>query len=132
MVETPTGSAVATGGIGVTVVGVNIVWRSKRSSSFMARPSQQSDNRLHPVPGYRLTVDHGRAAWAPDACTLPTADQPLRIAEFDDLFATAVRRRHAPRPAAWSCTSNPTPEVAATAAGLAARETACCSFFTFA
>jgi hypothetical protein len=28
----------------------------------------------------------------PDACTLPTAEQPLRLAEFDELFATAVRR----------------------------------------
>ena len=27
----------------------------------------------------------------PDACTLPTVDRPLRLAEFDDLFATAVR-----------------------------------------
>ena len=27
-----------------------------------------------------------------DACTLPTTDRPLRLAEFDDLFATAVRR----------------------------------------
>jgi hypothetical protein len=30
--------------------------------------------------------------WAPvDACTLPTADQPLRVAEWDDLFATSLR-----------------------------------------
>ena len=27
-----------------------------------------------------------------DACTLPTAERPLRLAEFDELFATAVRR----------------------------------------
>jgi hypothetical protein len=31
------------------------------------------------------------AAWVPvDACTLPTADQPLRLAEFDDLFTDAL------------------------------------------
>jgi hypothetical protein len=29
---------------------------------------------------------------APDACTLPTAEQPVRLAEFDELFAAAVRR----------------------------------------
>ena len=29
--------------------------------------------------------------WVPEACTLPTVDQPLRVAEFDELFATAVR-----------------------------------------
>jgi hypothetical protein len=26
----------------------------------------------------------------PSACTLPTAEQPLRVAEFDALFATAT------------------------------------------
>jgi hypothetical protein len=30
-------------------------------------------------------------AWVPEACTLPTVEQPLRLAEFDDLFATALR-----------------------------------------
>ena len=29
--------------------------------------------------------------WAPDACTLPTAERPLRVAEFDDLFTFVVR-----------------------------------------
>lgn len=27
----------------------------------------------------------------PAACTLPTAERPLRLAEFEELFATAVR-----------------------------------------
>jgi hypothetical protein len=31
-------------------------------------------------------------AWVPDACSLPTVDRPLRLTEFDDLFAVAVRR----------------------------------------
>jgi hypothetical protein len=26
-----------------------------------------------------------------DACTLPTAERPLRLAEFDELFATSAR-----------------------------------------
>jgi hypothetical protein len=26
----------------------------------------------------------------PDACSLPAAERPLRLAEFDDLFATEV------------------------------------------
>lgn len=31
-------------------------------------------------------------AWADvEACTLPTADRPLRVAEFDDLFTTSLR-----------------------------------------
>jgi hypothetical protein len=29
----------------------------------------------------------------PAACTLPTAARPLRLAEFDALFATALRRQ---------------------------------------
>lgn len=29
--------------------------------------------------------------WVPQSCTLPTVEQPLRVAEFDALFATAVR-----------------------------------------
>ena len=29
--------------------------------------------------------------WVPEACTLPTAERPLRRAEFDDLLATALR-----------------------------------------
>ena len=31
-------------------------------------------------------------SWAPvDACTLPTAEQPLRVAEWDGLFAESLR-----------------------------------------
>jgi hypothetical protein len=66
----------------------------------------------------------------PDACTLPTAERPLRLAEFDDLF-TCVRRvdpitatharLHLTGPAG----------LAARVRDLAARETECCSFFTF-
>lgn len=69
---------------------------------------------------------------APEACTLPTAEQPLRLAEFDELFANAVT---------WVERSDATrlllglaadPAVAASAADLAVRESDCCSFFTFA
>jgi hypothetical protein len=68
--------------------------------------------------------------WVPPSCTLPTADQPLRVAEFDDLLAGTTAERPAPERLTFRL--EPTPEVAAHAAGLAARETACCSFFTFA
>lgn len=30
-------------------------------------------------------------SWVPDACTLPTVEQPLRLNEFDDVFRDAVR-----------------------------------------
>ena len=66
--------------------------------------------------------------WAPDACTLPTSERPLRVAEFDDLFAHVVRMQR----------SEPTRldlvidrDAQAGARDLADRESKCCSFFTF-
>jgi hypothetical protein len=66
-----------------------------------------------------------------DACTLPTAEQPVRLAEFDDLFATAVRGVHRTSPTSVRLQLRPEPAVAARAADLVVRETQCCSFFTF-
>lgn len=66
-----------------------------------------------------------------DACTLPGDQQPLRIAEFDRLFAQAVTGVHRSAPTCLRVTLVPDPQVAARAADLAARETRCCSFFTF-
>jgi hypothetical protein len=81
-------------------------------------------------------ADHGPvpADWAPaDMCTLPTAAQPLRVAEFDALFAASLRAVERPAGA--------TPRARLILAGeadlsvrvqrLADAETACCSFFTF-
>ncbi|WP_433157477.1 hypothetical protein [Kribbella sp. CA-247076] len=67
--------------------------------------------------------------WAPGACTLPTAERPFRVAEFDALFAEHLRR--ATR--VDLTTLDLTLAVAAheTAADLTARETECCSFFHF-
>ena len=69
--------------------------------------------------------------WVPESCTLPTVEQPLRVAEFDELFATAVAptervgntglRSHLPAG----------DQVVSTARELVARETVCCSFFSF-
>jgi hypothetical protein len=68
---------------------------------------------------------------APDACTLPTAERGLRVAEFDDLFRTSAISvtRIGPRRARWSLT--PEPDVPARTAHLVARESQCCSFFDF-
>ncbi|WP_406079134.1 hypothetical protein [Micromonospora sp. NBC_00858] len=68
----------------------------------------------------------------PDACTLPTVEQPLRLAEFDELFATAVRRVETLT--ATHARMTLIGEAGLTAAAvrdLTARETGCCSFFTF-
>ena len=68
---------------------------------------------------------------APAECTLPTADRPLRVAEFDDLFATAVRSvtRESNVHATFELPAEPA--VAATAADLTARESQCCAFWLF-
>jgi hypothetical protein len=68
--------------------------------------------------------------WVPSACTLPTAERPIRVAEFDDLFASAVEARRIDRQR-LRLVLRPEPAVAARAAELAVRETGCCSFFTF-
>jgi hypothetical protein len=68
--------------------------------------------------------------WVPvDACTLPTAQRPLRVAEFGDLFATAVRGVERPAPQWLRLRLAPAAE--ASARELTARESACCAFFDF-
>lgn len=66
--------------------------------------------------------------WAPETCTLPTAERPLRVAEFDELFAAVLK----------SDRSQPTRlnlllprHTEAKARDLARREGECCSFFSF-
>ncbi|GIF42528.1 hypothetical protein [Actinoplanes xinjiangensis] len=67
----------------------------------------------------------------PDACTLPTAAQPLRLAEFDALFATAVRQVEQMDTTHARLRMAGPAGLAATVRDLAARETECCSFFAF-
>lgn len=70
------------------------------------------------------------AVWTDvDACTLPTPERPLRLAEFDTLFATSVRRVDRVAPTLLRLELDGDAE--ATARDLAARESGCCSFFTF-
>jgi hypothetical protein len=66
--------------------------------------------------------------WAPEACTLPTSERPLRVAEFDDLFAFVVRTE---RPEPTRVDLVLPRDVEPTARDLARRESECCSFFTF-
>jgi hypothetical protein len=67
--------------------------------------------------------------WVPEACTLPTQERPLRVAEFDALFDSAllgVERLDATKLRLVLAA-----EAEATARDLTGRETACCSFFRF-
>jgi hypothetical protein len=69
-------------------------------------------------------------SWVPEACTLPTAERLPRRAEFDDLFASATDvERRGPR---WlRITLAGDQDLAQRVRDLAARESACCAFFTF-
>jgi hypothetical protein len=69
--------------------------------------------------------------WTPAACTLPTPERPVRSAEFDQLFRSLIdvdRRSRTALRLVVDGTELPVEAVAA----LAARESQCCSFFTFA
>lgn len=69
--------------------------------------------------------------WVPDACTLPTVEQPLRRAEFDEFFAHDVLAVHHESPLRIRLELRPDAEAASRAGGLAVKETGCCSFFAF-
>lgn len=69
--------------------------------------------------------------WIPETCTLPTAERPLRVQELDDVLARAVRAVDRPGPERAQLVLDPAPDVLAQVTHLAARETSCCSFFTF-
>ena len=67
--------------------------------------------------------------WVPEACTLPTAERPLRLTEFDTLFATALHGQQRLSVTRLRWRLDPAAEPAAR--DLTARETQCCSFFSF-
>jgi len=68
--------------------------------------------------------------FAPDVCTLPAAERPLRRAEFTALFATSLRGlRRVDRTSLRMTLADDTDR--STVKDLIARETECCSFFTF-
>ena len=66
----------------------------------------------------------------PAECTLPTAEQPLRVAEFTDVFALVIRAER-PAPTRLLLTLEAAPGRAEAVRDLAARESTCCSFFGF-
>ncbi|MGC4785402.1 hypothetical protein [Micromonospora zamorensis] len=70
-------------------------------------------------------------AWVPDACTLPTAEQPLRLAEFDQFFTDAVRGLDRVSAQHLRLRLDGGAQVEEMVRDLTARESSCCSFFTF-
>lgn len=67
----------------------------------------------------------------PRACTLPTDEQPLRRSEFDALFAHAVRQGERIDVRHLRITLGGGLDLEGVVRDLVARETECCSFFSF-
>ena len=68
-----------------------------------------------------------------DACTLPTLEQPMRIAEFDDLFAASLRDIQDPgrSDVKVRLVLGGDEELPERVQRLVNAEASCCSFFTF-
>lgn len=75
-------------------------------------------------------INVGSADWVPAACTLPTAEQPIRLGALAQLFTTlrSVRRL---APTRLRLELPPDPGTAGKAAELMVRENDCCAFFSF-
>ena len=79
-----------------------------------------------------MTNEPDGPGWAPvEACTLPTAERPLRLAEFDDLFATTLWRIDRTGHTGARLLLTGDEALADRTQRLADAESACCSFFTF-
>jgi len=71
-------------------------------------------------------------AWASvEACTLPTVERPLRLAEFDDLFAATLRSVERTESTHARLLLTGDQEVAEQTRRLADAESSCCTFFAF-
>jgi hypothetical protein len=74
----------------------------------------------------------GSDGWAAvEACTLPTEEQPLREAEFDALFATALTRVERSASDGLRLVLDAGAVAPSAVRDLVARESSCCSFFDF-
>jgi hypothetical protein len=108
-------------------VNAQAVVRSRTWLNEAAR----GNRRIERVQVYRGRMsDASGLTWAPDACTLPTAERPLRRAEFDGLFvaATDVERQGSGHARLWLTGGR---DLACRVRDLAVRENECCSFFAF-
>ena len=78
------------------------------------------------------TSGPGDLGWtSTQACTLPTAARPLRLAEFDDLFATTLQSVEQSDDFHARLVLAGDEALAGRTQRLADAESSCCSFFTF-
>ncbi|MEU9010697.1 hypothetical protein AB0D12_13090 [Streptomyces sp. NPDC048479] len=69
--------------------------------------------------------------WVPQACTLPAEELPLRVAEWDALFAERLRHVSRPEPLRVRLDLGTGTGLEERVGDLVERESSCCSFFTF-
>ncbi|MGP3924569.1 hypothetical protein [Streptomyces sp. 8N616] len=69
--------------------------------------------------------------WVPQSCTLPTEERPLRLAEWDALFATQVTAPSLAEPLRVRLELPAGAECEERTRDLVERENGCCSFFEF-
>ncbi|MFD7729056.1 hypothetical protein ACFV6F_01540 [Kitasatospora phosalacinea] len=69
--------------------------------------------------------------WVPTSCTLPTEEQPLRVAQWDSLFTERLERISRPEPLRLRLELRGGDGAEERVRDLAGREGGCCSFFTF-
>ncbi|WP_405177900.1 hypothetical protein OG225_27185 [Nocardia sp. NBC_01377] len=77
------------------------------------------------------TDDHSDPMMNLSACTLPTVQRPTRLAEFDAFFADSVRTARRADSTRLELTLTDAFDAESVGRDLAARESTCCSFFTF-
>ncbi|MFJ9729580.1 hypothetical protein ACIRP3_43365 [Streptomyces sp. NPDC101209] len=70
-------------------------------------------------------------AWVPQSCTLPAEERPLRVAEWDALFAERLTSLSRPQPLHLRLYLDGAEGVEERVRDLVERESGCCSFFTF-
>ncbi|MGX1540975.1 hypothetical protein [Streptomyces adustus] len=71
-------------------------------------------------------------AWVPQSCMLPTEERPLRVAEWDELFAERLILLSRPGPLRLHLDLTGGPGIEERVRDMAEREGCCCSFFAFA
>ncbi|MGW5001587.1 hypothetical protein ACWEP8_28400 [Streptomyces hydrogenans] len=70
-------------------------------------------------------------AWVPRSCTLPSGERPLRVAEWDALLSERLTSLSRPQSLRIRLSLAVGEGVEERVRDLVARESGCCSFFTF-
>ncbi|WP_326728163.1 hypothetical protein [Streptomyces phaeochromogenes] len=70
-------------------------------------------------------------SWAPQSCTLPTEERPLRVAAWDALFSERLTALSRSGPLSLRLDLAGGPGAEQQIRNLAERESDCCSFFAF-